>query len=589
MTPAGALGTKTRLHFNSAHSARQKTLMRFGWFAHRLFLVAIGAATLLSVSGCTVGPSQTSVTSTGKPPDVDPFLRLDQRATTDASHVTRLPPVNPAAGAAPTGELSLVAHHEPVEIVLAEGLRAGASNSSPPGALHLANAQSASELPSADAFPIDLSGALRLGGANNLQIELARQRVREAETHWTEARAALLPSLWLGVGYNKHDGRLQETEGPILEVSRNSLFVGGGAGLDGSSVAGGSSGPSRLVLNLSLADAAFEPLVGLQLLDAEEAAESATVNDALLAIATAYFDLVEAHSHLANAHDALDAAEEMVELATLFAEEGQGSLSEKYRAEAEQAHWRQTVEDAHRHATARSAELARLLHLGGGVTLVPVEDRMVPVEMVEESTSVEALVATGLQARPEMAQYQSLVDAAVTRVRQECLRPWLPYIQLGASAGAFGGGPSSQFDNQSGRSDVDVLAVWELKNLGLGNISLRRRRASQMHQAEVEAEAVQDKIIAEIITAAADVGSYRRQIDSTGEGVAAADKSYQANLERIREAEGLPIELLQAVRARAASQNAHTVAISNYNRAQFHLLRALGRPPGVADGETVTE
>ena len=554
--------------------------MRFGWFPRRIFLVAVGIAALLSVSGCAVGPSQTSVTSTGKPPTVDPFLRLDQRAITDTGQVTRLPPVDAVAGAAPAGETLLVVHHEPVELVLAEGSSVAASNSVPPGALRLANAQNASELSSPDTFPIDLSGALRLGGANNLQIELARQRVLEAETHWTEARAALLPSLWFGVGYNKHDGRLQETEGSVLEISRNSLFVGGGAGLDGSSVAGGSSGPSRLVLNLSLADAAFEPLVGLQRLDAEEAAESATVNDTLLAIATAYFDLVEAHSHSANAHDALDTAEDMVELATLFAEEGQGSLSEKYRAEAEQAHWRQRVEDAQRKATARSAELARLLHLDGGVTLIPVEDRMVPVEMVEESTQVEELVATGLQARPEMAQYQSLVDAAVTRVRQECLRPWLPYVQVGVSAGSFGGGPSSQFDSQSGRSDVDLLAVWELKNLGLGNISLRRRRESQMYQAEVEAEAVQDKIIAEIITAAADVGSYRRQIESTGEGVDAADKSYQANLERIREAEGLPIELLQAVRARAASQNAHTVAISNYNRAQFRLLRALGRTPG---------
>ena len=428
-------------------------------------------------------------------------------------------------------------------------------------------------------YPIDLANALALGGASNLQIQLARERVLEAEARWAEARLALLPNLTFGIGYNKHDGRLQATEGDVIEASRNSLFVGGGLGLSGASLAGGASGPSRLVLNLSLADAAFEPLAARQDANAQNAAETVATNDTLVAIGEAYYDLVEAHSLTANATAGLAAVEKMVKLTTDFADEGQGARSEVYRAQTELAYWQQVREDSLRARIVAAAELARLLRLGSQVDLVPVDEHITPVVLIDEGLSVEQLVATGLGSRPELSQHASLVEASIYRLRQEQLRPWLPYIQLGTSAGSFGGGRSTNFDNQGGRSDVDLMAVWELRNLGFGNRSLRWQRASQMRQTELEAEAIRDTIVAEIITAAVDVGSYRRQVESGRTGVTVAGKSYDANYMRIREGEGLPIELLQAIRARTNAQNALSMAIGHYNRAQLRLLRSLGRPP----------
>ena len=55
-----------------------------------------------------------------------------------------------------------------------------------------------------------------------------------------------------------------------------------------------------------------------------------------------------------------------------------------------------------------------------------------------------------------------------------------------------------------------------------------------------------------------------------------ANDSYRLNLQRISAAEGLPIELLQAIRARSDALDAYNKAVSNYNRAQFRLLHALG-------------
>jgi outer membrane protein TolC len=113
----------------------------------------------------------------------------------------------------------------------------------------------------------------------------------------------------------------------------------------------------------------------------------------------------------------------------------------------------------------------------------------------------------------------------------------------------------------------------------VGNHLLRRQTESQQRQAYFEYQLVRDRVIAEITTAAGDVKSYRQQMDSLIESISAAQDSYQFNLQRIRNAEGLPIELLQAIRARAAARNAYTTAVANYNRAQFRLLRAIGSVP----------
>ncbi|MFP6693114.1 MAG: TolC family protein [Pirellulales bacterium] len=437
-------------------------------------------------------------------------------------------------------------------------------------------------LPDNKTYVVDLSTALELGGANNLQVELARERVRHAQINWQKAEAAVLPSLWLGIGWNRHDGRLQSTDGDILERDRNSLFVGGGGGLEGASVAGGSGGPSRLVVNFSLADAHFAPLVAMQHVDAASAAEAKDVNDSLLEIATAYFDLIEARAETANARSGGGAAKEMADQTAEFYKARSIAESEVFRAKAEYAVWQRRVDDGQRKFIRAGAKLARLLRLTGGVQLMPAEEQVAPVELVDESLSVRDLIASALGGRAELAEHRALVMARVQQIRQECWRPWLPYVQIGASGGIFGGGPRSKFAGTGGRSDVDVVAVWELTNLGFGNALARHERHSQLVQEEIMVEQLQDKIIAEVILAAADVASYKRQAAVAEEGLEAATRSYEANTERITLGVGLPIELIQAIRARTDAQNAYSSSISDYNRAQFRLFHAIGQMPAVA-------
>ena len=498
--------------------------------------------------------------------------------------IRRLPSVPDAPSS-----IRLVSHQQPIDLdapanqpralsdTASEQIPIGPIESEPPDP----DPASPDSMEMAGTHPIDLANALGIGGASHLQVQLARERVIEAQAKWLKAKTLWLPNLRFGLGWNRHDGRLQETRGDVIEVSRNSLFVGGGAGLDGASLAGGSGGPARLMVNLSLADAYFERHAACWDVRAEQANVAGTFNDSQLDIAIAYFDLLQAHGRLANSREGEAATRQMLNFVTLFSDAGRGSPAEVDRAKAELAYWQQGSEEARRMTKSRSAELTRLLRLDHHVTLVPIEEKIAPIELVDSSMPVQQFVAQALSTRPELSKHQALVKASLFRMNQEHWRPWLPNVQAGASAGMFGGGSQSKFTSVSDRSDADVLAVWELQNIGYGNKALYRQRASQVRQARSEAEWIHDTIITEVVTAANDVASYHEQMNTAFGSVSAANQSYERNLQRVREGEGLPLELLQAIRARTGALDAYTKAVADYCRAQFHLIRAIGEPPGM--------
>ena len=78
-------------------------------------------------------------------------------------------------------------------------------------------------------------------------------------------------------------------------------------------------------------------------------------------------------------------------------------------------------------------------------------------------------------------------------------------------------------------------------------------------------------------------------MEITQEAIASAEESYRLNEQRIRESEGLPIELLQSISALTDARNSYTVAVANYNRAQYELMRALGNPASVPTAPTPIE
>ena len=80
----------------------------------------------------------------------------------------------------------------------------------------------------------------------------------------------------------------------------------------------------------------------------------------------------------------------------------------------------------------------------------------------------------------------------------------------------------------------------------------------------------------EVVEAHAQVASRRQQMVAAHEAILAAQSSYDRNVERIQNGQGLPIEVLQAIQALAAAQREYLCAVADFNAVQFALHRALG-------------
>ncbi|MEK6236099.1 MAG: TolC family protein [Planctomycetales bacterium] len=428
-------------------------------------------------------------------------------------------------------------------------------------------------------FPIDLPTSLRLAGANNVQIALAAERVREARARWASANARWLPNINLGVGYNNHAGRIQETEGSILEVSRSSLFAGGGAALDNGPLAGGSGGPFRRNVDVSWADAMFDPLAARHATAAAGAERTATFNDVLLQVALTHQELVKAQTQLAVARETVVHTQSLVDLTDSLYQAGAGLQADVQRSRAELARRQRLVLSAEERIGVVSAELVRLLRLDPCTVLVASDSQPCPLSLVNEDEPLCNLIASALASRPETRRSRALLNQSYTRVRQEHWRPWLPNFHLGAGGGVFGGGMGSHQTNFSDRTDLDLQAVWQVRNLGMGPRTAQREALSRNRQASLGLREIRDLVAAQVSAAHYRVRSRREQVEVARGRIQLAADALGLNLTGIQARELRAIEAQQAIQALDSARTEYLDAIVRYNQAQFELLRSIGVPP----------
>jgi outer membrane protein TolC len=421
---------------------------------------------------------------------------------------------------------------------------------------------------------IDFATALAIAVGENPQVAFARQRVNEAFAQLQAAEVLWVPSLRAGMNYNKHEGTIQDVAGNIIETSRGSVYTGLGA----QAVGAGSPAVPGLVMNFHTGDLIFQPRITEQALAASRQASRATTNNMLLETALAYNDLLAAMETEAIAAQTLDFSRRLADLTGEYARTGQGLPSDSDRAQAELATREVEAQRAIENVQVASVRLARQLSQDPTVTLVPAEPAIVPIELAPIHCSLQQLVATGLSNRPELAESRYLVGSAVERLRREQNAPLIPSVLLGLSYGGNGGGLGSDVENFDNRMDFDAVAYWELRNLGYGEQAARSAARSQVEQARWRQVQVMDQVASDVAEAYAQVVSRREQIETARRGITAARESYRRNEERIQNAQGLPIEVLQSIQALDSTQRQYVRTVADYNNAQFRLQRSLGWP-----------
>jgi outer membrane protein TolC len=441
--------------------------------------------------------------------------------------------------------------------------------------------------------PIDLGTALRLAGAENPELLLARERIAEATAVRQLAVAQLLPNLNLGTNYDAHQGALQQSAGNILKVNRDALYVGMGA----NAVGGGTVNIPGLNYNLNIGQAWYGYLVSRQVLTTTQADSWAVRNDVLLRVCLAYLDLLRAEGHQAIARKNRAEAAVVAKLTADFAATGQGRKADANRAAVDLKQRDAELAQAEGDTLAASARLAQLLNLDPSTRLKAIDGWVVPTPLVPNPIPLPELLAIALLERPELAARRSEIQTALYALSLEKVLPFSPNVILGYSVGGFGGGSNliaspEGFINGSGvrqtgprfssleeRTDFDVLVYWTFRNMGVGNLALIRAADSRAKQSRLREVETLNLVRAQVAEAYGWVAARFLQIDANEQAVRASQEAYTQDLARIRDGQGLPLELEDSLRLLGQSRYDYLDSIIEYNRAQFQLWVALGRPP----------
>jgi len=454
------------------------------------------------------------------------------------------------------------------------------------------------------ALPITLMVALRLTPNTNLDVGLAGQNIALTRAALLRASAWYLPNFNIGGTYAQHEGNIAKTEGNIEKVDKTSLFVGGG--------------PS---VNLALIDGIYGPLVAASVRSAAQAGARRVTNDTLQTVANAYFNVLRARRKLARVDEAIDFLASDRPSPARAQSKGLLSVVESfYKAggqEALKAEVDRVLIDLLRRQEERasaiqdmrvaSAELARLIRLDPTVPLWPVEDFRYPMPLPGDEWAerpFQQLLDVAIANRPELAENRALVQAAYNRVQAAKARPFVPNLIANYNWGDFGGSPdintgtangkSFTFYGNSGsirhfgtRDDFDVSLVWRLQNMGVGDYAAFREQVALRRQAEMRQVQIQDRIIAEIVQAHENILGWRERVkisakslfDENGRPDGPIFQALRLNFDRIRNVPGTrPLEVLDSVRRLNDLLDIYAQAITEYERARFHLLVTLGVP-----------
>lgn len=429
---------------------------------------------------------------------------------------------------------------------------------------------------------IDLPSALALAGVQNPQLLLARQRVAEAVALRQLAAAQLLPNLVVGLNYDDHVGSIQQSTGQMLRLQRQSLYLGAGANAVGS----GTPMVPGIQYNLNTSNAIFGFLSVRQTLQMQQFSSIATRNQVLLDVAIAYIELLRAEGGLAVAEQINSDVAEVARVTSSFAVTGVGRKADAHRAATELSLRTAQIQGFEADVQIASARLARLLHLDPSIRLKPIDPWLVPAPLVPPAAGLSDLIGTAMLQHPELAAQRSAIRAAFFELQTQRLLPFSPQIMTGLSAAGFGGGGNSpdlgaqsEFSSLSSRVDIELVAYWTLQNLGLGNRALIDAARARVNQRDFRRLEALNRVRYDVASAYAWAHTRYAQLPALEQAVRAASDAFREDLARVRNHQGLPIEVLNSLRLLADARLEYLDTVTDYNRSQFQLYVSLGQPP----------
>lgn len=427
------------------------------------------------------------------------------------------------------------------------------------------------------AICLDLRRALEIASSSNPTVALAYEGVRGAESERLLADVMILPTVRAGADLHTHSGNLLSAGGTIVNVDRQSTYRGLGA----SAVGSGTATIPGIRVVAHVADAWYEPQAAERRVAETRFDASAIGNAVLLDVAIRYFDVLGARAELDALLKTREEWNELSRQTANFARTGQGRQADADRAASELRLVEVQLDAAEERLDVAAAELARLLHINPACDL-RFDEPLVELHIDRLDAPLDELIHQAILTRPEIGARSAAIGVACSRYRKEVVRPFVPTLSAGYSAGTFAGGndfSDRRFSGSDGREDFDAFAIWSLDGLGFGNCALRRKRESEVCMARARRIGTVDQVRREVAEAHAGVSARLLELEASRRARISAEQGYRLDAQRSRNLEGLPIELVNSINLLSEARLEEIRALRSLNQDQLRLVAALGRSP----------
>src|SRR6266851_4282969 len=413
---------------------------------------------------------------------------------------------------------------------------------------------------SSEFLTIDLPTTLGLAGARSIDIQLAREKFAEARAAEESAVERFFPWVAAGITYRRHDNLIQNTEGVIEEVHKQSYAPGG-----------------TVAAQTDIGDAIFKSLEAHQLAKAARHVLDGQQQETILVAARGYFDL-------ASAHEAVGVAREALRASTDFAAEIERAVSagiafkgDALRVKVQEQRDQISLRRAEENVRLASAKLVQVLHLDPTVELMPRNASVVPLSIVSTKEPLGDLVSQALAARPETQQSAALLSAAQHAKNGAIYGPLIPTVGGQAFFGGLGGGQDSQTGHFGESEDYVASGSWRVGPGGLFDFGNIHTQQARLRGAALAADKAIDQIANEVIANHTRVQSLADQIATAKQSLADAEEALRLGQERKEFGVGVVLEAILAQQDLSRVRNDYLSIVTDYNKTQYALLRALGR------------
>ncbi len=413
-------------------------------------------------------------------------------------------------------------------------------------------------------YPIDLPATLRLAGAQNLDIQIARERLKEAEAERTSALERFFPWVAPGVSYHRRDGVAQGVPSGIISDAHFQSYYPG----------------ATLSAQVDLGDAIYKSLAAKQLVKASDQALETQRQDTILNAAQGYFDLAKAKALVEVITDALKTSQDYQQQLHEAVASGIAFKGDELRVQTQTKNYQIALRQGVEQQRVVAVNLARILHLDSRVELVPQDAGLTRLTLIEPGTAMDTLVERALRSRPELKESQALILAARESKKGAVYGPLIPSIGAQVFGGGLGGGPDGGPSNFGAEGDYLVGLSWRIGPGGLFDSGRVRASKARLAATEFGKAKLKDDITSQVVAGLTRLQSLSEQIVLAEGNLASASETLRLTRERKQFGVGVVLEDIQAEQELERARSQYVNALAEFNKAQYGLSRAVGSLSG---------